>query len=187
MSVSNDNQYIMTLVPRRPSPDFTFVKMIKNEPIFNVHNVISGNQLHQITRNIGLREILSSHILRDYQYYNAPTKEIREYPCVIMNDKIKKRISRRNYMDFKLALQEYNDMVNKLQLINIPQMTMDDNGEIHIETKKKEQTNTIENKSIQLESPINTYPEIDINNLPWFERFILYIENIINKIKNIFK
>ena len=39
-------------------------------------------------------------------------------------------------------------MVNKLQLINIPQMTMDDNGEIHIETKKKEQNNTIENKSI---------------------------------------
>ena len=63
---------------------------------------------------MGLREILSSHILKDYQYYNAPTKEIREYPCVIMNDKIKKRISMRNYMDFKLALQEYNDMVNKL-------------------------------------------------------------------------
>ena len=175
------------LVPRRPSPDFTFIKMVKDEPIFNVHNVISENQLHQVTRNIGLREILSSHILKDYQYYNAPTKEIREYPCVIMNDKIKKRISRRNYMDFKLALQEYNDMVNKLQLINIQQMTMDGNGEIHIETKKEEQTNIIENKSIQLESPINTYPEIDINNLPWFERFILYIENIINKIKNIFK
>ena len=35
--------------------------------------------------------------------------------------------------------------------------------------------------------PFNTYPEIDINNLPWFERFILYIENIINKIKNILK
>lgn len=88
----------------------------------------------------------------------------------------------RNYMDFKLALQEFNDMANKLQLINIPQMTMDDNEEIHIETKKEERTNII-----QLESPINTYPEIDINNLPWFERFILYIENIINKIKNIFK
>ena len=187
MSVSKDNQYTMMLVPRRPSPDFTFVKMIKDEPIFNVHNIISGNQLRQVTRNMGLREILSSHILKDYQYYNAPTKEIREYPCVIMNDKIKKRISRRNYMDFKLALQEYNDMVNKLQLINIQQMTMDDNGEIHIETKKEEQTNIIENKSIQLEPPINTYPEIDINNLPWFERFILYIENIINKIKNIFK
>ena len=187
MSVSKDNQYTMMLVPRRPSPDFTFVKMVKDEPIFNVHNVISGNQLHQITRNMGLREILSSHILKDYQYYNAPTKEIREYPCVIMNDKSKKRISRRNYMDFKLALQEFNDMANKLQLINIQQMTMDDNEEIHIETKKEEQTNIIENKSIQLESPINTYPEIDINNLPWFERFILYIENIINKIKNIFK
>ena len=93
----------------------------------------------------------------------------------------------RNYMDFKLALQEFNDMANKLQLINIPQMTMDDNGEIHIETKKKEQTNTIENKSIQLESSINTYQEIDINNLSWFERLILYIKNIINKIKNIFK
>ena len=39
-------------------------------------------------------------------------------------------------------------MANKLQLINIPQMTMDDNWEIHIETKKKEQNNTIENKSI---------------------------------------
>ena len=39
-------------------------------------------------------------------------------------------------------------MVNKLQLINIPQMTIDDNWEIHIETKKKEQNNTIENKSI---------------------------------------
>ena len=100
MSVSKDNQYTMMLVPRRPSPDFTFVKMVKDEPIFNVRNVISGNQLHQITRNMGLREILSSHILKDYQYYNAPTKEIREYPCVIMNDKIKKRISRRNYMDF---------------------------------------------------------------------------------------
>ena len=187
MSVSKDNQYIMMLVPRRPSPDFTFIKMIKDEPIFNVYNVISGNQLRQVTRNMGLRKILSSQILKDYQYYNAPTMEIREYHCVIMNDKIKKRISRRNYMDFKLALQEYNDMVNKLQLINIPQMTMDDNGEIHIETKKEEQTNIIENKSIQLESPINTYPEIDINNLPWFERFILYIENIINKIKNIFK
>ena len=93
----------------------------------------------------------------------------------------------RNYMDFKLALQEFNDMANKLQLINIPQMTMDDNEEIHIETKKKEQTNTIENKSIQLESHINTYQEIDINNLSWFERLILYIKNIINKIKNIFK
>ena len=136
---------------------------------------------------MGLREILSSHILKDYQYYNAPTREIREYPCVIMNDKIKKRISRRNYMDFRVALQEYNDTFNKLQLINIPQMTMDDNGEIHIETKKKEQTNTIENKSIQLESPINTYSKIDTNNLPWFERLILYIKNIINKIKNIFK
>ena len=187
MSVSKDNQYTMMLVPRRPSPDFTFVKMIKDEPIFNVHNVITGNQLRQVTRNIGLREILSSHILRDYQYYNAPTREIREYPCVIMNDKIKKRISRRNYMDFRVALQEYNDTFNKLQLINIPQMTMDDNGEIHIETKKKEQTNTIENKSIQLESPINTNSEIDTNNLPWFERLILYIKNIINKIKNIFK
>ena len=187
MSVSKDNQYTMMLVPRRPSPDFTFVKMVKDEPIFNVHNVITGNQLRQVTRNIGLREILSSHILRDYQYYNAPTREIREFPCVIMNDKIKKRISRRNYMDFRVALQEYNDTFNKLQLINIPQMTMDDNGEIHIETKKKEQTNTIENKSIQLESPINIYPEIDTNNLPWFERLILYIKNIINKIKNIFK
>ena len=93
MSVSKDNQYTMMLVPRRPSPDFTFIKMIENEPIFNVHNIISGNQLHQITRNIGLREILSSHILRDYQYYNAPTKEIREYPCIIMNDKIKKHES----------------------------------------------------------------------------------------------
>ena len=51
-------------------------------------------------------------------------------------------------------------MVNKLQLINIPQMTMDDNGEIHIETKKEEQTNTI-----QLEYPINAYSEIDTNNL----------------------
>ena len=88
MSVSKDNQYTMMLVPRRPSPDFTFIKMIENEPIFNVHNAISGNQLYQITRNIGLREILSSHILRDYQYYNAPTKEIREYHCVIMNYKI---------------------------------------------------------------------------------------------------
>ena len=88
----------------------------------------------------------------------------------------------RNYMDFKLTLQEYNDMVNKLQLINIPQMTIDDNGEIHIETKKKEQNNTI-----QLESPINAYSEIDTNNLPWFDRLILYIKNIINKIKNIFK
>ena len=78
-------------------------------------------------------------------------------------------------------------MTNKLQLINIPQMTMDDNGEVHIETNKEEQTNTNENKSIQLESPINTYPEIDINNLSWFERLILYIKNIINKIKNIFK
>ena len=187
MSVSKDNKYTMMLVPRRPSPDFTFVKMVKDEPIFNVHNIISGNQLRQVTRNIGLREILSSHILKDYQYYNAPTREIREYPCVIMNDKIKKRISRRNYMDFRVALQEYNDTFNKLQLINIPQMTMDDNGEIHIETKKKEQTNTIENKSIQLESPINTYSEIDTNNLPLFERLILYIKNIINKIKNIFK
>ena len=187
MSVSKDNQYTMMLVPRRPSPDFTFVKMVKDEPIFNVHNVITGNQLRQVTRNIGLREILSSHILRDYQYYNAPTREIREYPCVIMNDKIKKRISRRNYMDFRVALQEYNDTFNKLQLINIPQMTMDDNGEVHIETKKKEQTNTIENKSIQVESPINIYPEIDTNNLSWFERLILYIKNIINKIKNIFK
>ena len=187
MSVSKDNQYTMMLVPRRPSPDFTFVKMVKDEPIFNVHNIISGNQLRQVTRNIGLHEILSSHILRDYQYYNAPTREIREYPCVIMNDKIKKRISRRNYMDFRVALQEYNDTFNKLQLINIPQMTMDDNGEVHIETKKKEQTNTIENKSIQLESPINTYSKIDTNNLPWFERLILYIKNIINKIKNIFK
>lgn len=93
----------------------------------------------------------------------------------------------RNYMDFKLALQEFNDMANKLQLINIPQMTMDDNEEIHIETKKEERTNIIENKSIKLESPINTYPEIDINNLHWLEKFILYIENIINKIKNIFK
>ena len=184
MSVSKDNQYTMMLVPRRPSPDFTFVKMVKDEPIFNVHNIISGNQLRQVTRNIGLREILSSHTLKDYQYYNAP---IREYPCVIMHDKIKKRISRRNYMDFRVALQEYNDTFNKLQLINIPQMTMDDNGEIHIETKKKEQTNTIENKSIQLESPINTYQEIDTNNLPWFDRLILYIKNIINKIKNIFK
>ena len=187
MSVSKDNQYTMMLVPRRPSPDFTFVKMVKDEPIFNVHNIITGKQLHQVTRNIGLREILSSHILKDYQYYNAPTREIREYPCVIMNDKIKKRISRRNYMDFRVALQEYNDTFNKLQLINIPQMTMDDNGEIHVETKKKEQTNTIENKSIQLESPINTNLEIDTNNLPWFERLILYIKNIINKIKNIFK
>ena len=187
MSVSKDNQYTMMLVPRRPSPDFTFVKMVKDEPIFNVHNIITGKQLHQVTRNIGLREILSSHILRDYQYYNAPTREIREYPCVIMNDKIKKRISRRNYMDFRVALQEYNDTFNKLQLINIPQMTMDDNGKVHIETKKKEQTNTIENKSIQLESPINTNLEIDTNNLPWFERLILYIKNIINKIKNIFK
>lgn len=187
MSVSKDNQYTMMLVPRRPSPDFTFVKMVKDEPIFNVHNIITGKQLHQVTRNIGLREILSSHILKDYQYYNAPTREIREYPCVIMNDKIKKRISRRNYMDFRVALQEYNDTFNKLQLINIPQMTMDDNGEIHIETKKKEQTNTIENKSIQLESPINTNLEIDTNNLPWFERLILYIKNLINKIKNIFK
>ena len=35
-------------------------------------------------------------------------------------------------------------MANKLQLINIPQMTMDDNREIHIETKKKEQNNIIE-------------------------------------------
>ena len=87
----------------------------------------------------------------------------------------------------RMLLQEFNDMANKLQLINIQQMTMDDNGEIHIETKKEEQTNIIENKSIQLESPINTYPEIDINNLPWFERLILYIKNIINKIKNIFK
>ena len=43
----------------------------------------------------------------------------------------------RNYMDFKLALQEFNDMANKLQLINIQQMTMDDNGEVHIETKKE--------------------------------------------------
>lgn len=60
-------------------------------------------------------------------------------------------------------------------------------AEVHIETKKKEQTNTIENKSIQLESPINTYQETDINNLSWFERLILYIKNIINKIKNIFK
>ena len=187
MSVSKDNQYTMMLVPRRPSPDFTFVKMVKDEPIFNVHNIITGKQLHQVTRNIGLREILSSHILKDYQYYNAPTREIREYPCVIMNDKIKKRISRRNYMDFRVALQEYNDTFNKLQLINIPQMTMDDNGKVHIETKKKEQTNTIENKSIQLESPINTNLEIDTNNLPWFERLILYIKNIINKIKNIFK
>ena len=81
----------------------------------------------------------------------------------------------------------YNDTFNKLQLINIQQMTMDDNGEIHIETKKKEQNNTIENKSIQLESHINTYPAIDSNNLPWFDRLILYIKNIINKIKNIFK
>lgn len=187
MSVSRDNQYIMMLVPRRPSPDFTFIKMVEDEPIFNVHNVISGNQLHQVTRNMGLREIISSHILRDYQYYNAPTREIREYPCIIMKDKIKKRVSRRNYMDFRVALQEYNDTFNKLQLINIPQMTMDYNGEVHIETKKKEQTNTIENKSIQLESPINTYQETDINNLSWFERLILYIKNIINKIKNIFK
>ena len=93
----------------------------------------------------------------------------------------------RNSMDFKLALQEFNDMANKLQLINIQQMTMDDNGEVHIETKKEEQTNIIENKSIQLESPINTYPEIDINNLPWFEWFRLYIENSNKKIKNIFK
>ena len=54
-------------------------------------------------------------------------------------------------MDFIVALQEYNDRYNKLQLINILQMTMDYNGEVHIETKKKEQTNTIENKSIQLE------------------------------------
>lgn len=92
MSVSKDNQYIMMLVPRRPSPDFTFVKMVKDEPIFNVHNVISGNQLCQVTRNMGLREILSSHILKDYQYYNAPTREIREYPCVIMNYKIKKNV-----------------------------------------------------------------------------------------------
>ena len=61
----------------------------------------------------------------------------------------------RNSMDFKLALQEFNDMANKLQLINIQQMTMDDNEEIHIETKKEEQTNIIENKSIQLESLIN--------------------------------
>ena len=29
-----------------------------------------------------------------------------------MNDKIKKRISRRNYMDFKLALQEFNEREN---------------------------------------------------------------------------
>ena len=187
MSVSKDNQYTMMLVPRRPSPDFTFIKMIENEPIFNVHNATSGNQLHQITRNIGLREILSSHILKDYQYYNAPTMEIREYPCIIMYDKIKKRVSRRNYMDFRVAVEEYNDTFNKLQLINIPQMTMDDNGEIHIETKKKEQNNTIENKSIQLESPINAYSEIDTNNLSWFDRLILYIKNIINKIKNIFK
>ena len=186
MSVSKDNQYIMMLAPRRPSPDFTFVKMVKDEPIFNVRNVISWNQLRQVTRNIGLREILSSHILKDYQYYNAPTKEIREYPCVIMNDKIKKRISRRNYMDFRVALQEYNDTFNKLQLINIPQTTMDTNGEMHIVSKKEEQRNTNENKSIQLESHINTYPEIDTNNLPWFERLILYVENIINKIKNIF-
>ena len=93
----------------------------------------------------------------------------------------------RNNMNLKLTLKKLNNMAKKLQLINIQQMTMDDNGEIHIETKKEEQTNIIENKSIQLESPINTYPEIDINNLPWFERFILYIENIINKIKNIFK
>lgn len=185
MSVSRDNRYTMMLVPRRPSPDFTFINMVEDEPIFNVHNVISGNQLHQVTRNMRLMEILSSHILKDYQYYNAPTREIREYPCVIMNDKIKKRVSRRNYMDFRVALEEYNDTFNKLQLINIPQMTMDDNGEIHIESK--EQTNTIENKSIQLESPINTYPEIDTNNLPWLERLILYVENIINKIKNIFK
>ena len=55
------------------------LKMMENEPIFNVHNAMSGNQLHQITRNMGLREILSSHILKDYQYYNAPTKEIREF------------------------------------------------------------------------------------------------------------
>lgn len=187
MSVSRDNQYIMMLVPRRPSPDFTFIKMVEDEPIFNVHNATSGNQLHQLTKSMGLREILSSHILKDYQYYNAPTREIREYPCIIRYDKIKKRISRRNYMDFRVALQEYNDTFNKLQLINIPQMTMDYNGEVHIETKKKEQANTIENKSIQLESPINTYQEIDINNLFWFERLILYIKNIINKIKNIFK
>lgn len=91
------------------------------------------------------------------------------------------------HRDFRVALQEYNNTFNKLQLINIPQMTMDYNGEVHIETKKKEQTNTIENKSIQLESPINTYQETDINNLPWFDRLILYIKNIINKIKNIFK
>lgn len=174
------------LVPRRPSPDFTFIKMVEDEPIFNVHNVISGSQSHQITKNIGLCEILSSHILRDYQYYNAPTKEIREYPCIIMNDKIKKRVSRRNYMDFRVAVEEYNDTFNKLQLINIPQMTMDTNGEMHIVSKKEEQTNTIENKSIQFESHINTYPEIDTNNLPWLERLILYVENIINKIKNIF-
>ena len=88
MSVSKDNQYIMMLVPRRTSPDFTFVKMVKDEPILNVHNIISGNQLRQITRNIGLREILSSHILKDYQYYNAPTMEIREYHCIRMNYKI---------------------------------------------------------------------------------------------------
>ena len=81
----------------------------------------------------------------------------------------------------------YNDTVNKLQLINIPQMTMDDNGEIHIETKKKKQNNTIENKSIQLELPINAYSEIDTNNIPWIDRLILYTKNIINKIKNIYK
>ena len=186
MSVSRDNQYIMMLVPRRPSPDFTFIKMVEDEPIFNVHNFTSGNQLRQLTKSIGLREILSSHILRDYQYYNAPTREIREYPCIIMNDKIKKRVYRRNYMDFRVAVEEYNDTFNKLQLINIPQTTMDTNGEMHIVSKKEEQRNTNENKSIQLESHINTYPEIDTNNLPWFERLILYVENIINKIKNIF-
>ena len=127
MSVSGNKNYTLLLIPRKSSKKYKFKYMRGNTPYFN----IEPDNL-----SCSLSDILKLNLLKEHEYYNASTHEIKEQPSIVLLNALTNKRVVQYYNSFDTALQEYQILFDYHKMINVPNIRLNKSGEIEIKSEK---------------------------------------------------